>query len=206
MFKHLRQHFVSGLLVLAPLFLTTLIIVYLVRLADAFVVNPVFSVLPFQMDVMFKVILAKLAIAAVVIVLVTLIGLGAEKIFMKQFMLGAEVVLKSIPILNKVYGSVKDIAQAFFGGSKGIFKKVVLVEYPRKGIFALGFVTQDRPWEAGRAIGREVWTIFLPSPPNPATGFFVFVPKEEVIETRLTIEDGIKLVISGGAAIPELLP
>lgn len=203
MFKHLRQHFISGLLVLAPLFLTTLIIIYLVRLADAFVVNPVFNVLPFTMDVTFKVVLAKLAIAVVVIVIVTLIGLGAEKIFVKQFMSGAETVLKSIPILNKVYGSIKDIAQAFFGGNKGIFKKVVLVEYPRKGIFALGFVTQDRPWEAGRVTGKELWTVFLPSPPNPATGLFVFVPKEEVIETRLTVEDGIKLVISGGAAIPE---
>lgn len=206
MFKHCRQHFISGLLVLAPLFLTTIIIVYLVRLADAFVVNPVFSVLPFQMDVTFKVVLAKLAIAAVVIVMVTLIGLGAEKIFMKQFMLGAEVVLKNIPVLNKVYGSVKEIAQAFFGGNKGIFKKVVLIEYPRKGIYALGFVTQERPWEAGRATGRELSTVFVPSPPNPATGFFIFVPKEELIETRLTIEDGLKLVISGGAAIPEILP
>lgn len=204
MFRHLRQHFISGLIVLAPLFLTTLIIVYLIRLADAFIVNPVFNVLPFAMDVTFKIVLAKLAIAAVVIMIVTLIGLGAEKIFLKQFMLGAESVLKSIPILSKVYGSVKDIAQAFFGGNKGIFKKVVIIEYPRKGIFALGFVTQDRPWEAGRATGRELCTIFVPSPPNPATGLFVFVLKEEVIETKLTVEDGIKLVISGGAAIPEL--
>lgn len=205
MFKHLRQHFISGLLVLAPLFLTTLIIVYLVRIADAFVVNPVFSLLPFDMDVTFKVLLAKLAIAAVVIVLVTLIGLGAEKIFMKEFMSGAETILKGIPVLNKVYGSVKDIAQAFFGGNKGIFKKVVFIEYPRKGVYSLGFVTQEKPWEAGRVTGRELVTVFVPSPPNPATGYFIFVPKEEVTETRLTIEDGLKLVISGGAAIPELL-
>ena len=206
MFKHLRQHFISGLLVLAPLFLTTLIIIYLVRLADAFVVNPVFNVLPFQIDATFKVVMAKLAIAAVVLVMVTLIGLGAEKIFMKQFMSGAEGVLKNIPVLNKVYGSVKDIAQAFFGGNKGIFKKVVLVEYPRKGMYALGFVTQERRWEAGRVTGRELSTVFIPSPPNPATGLFIFLPKEEIIETRLTIEDGLKLVISGGAVVPELLP
>ena len=202
MFKHLRQHFISGILVLAPLFLTTLIIIYLVRIADAFIVNPVFSLLPFAMDVTFKVVLTKLAIAAVVVILVTLIGLGAEKIFMKQLLSSAEAVLKSIPVLNKVYGSVKDIAQAFFGGNKGIFKKVVLIEYPRKGVYALGFITQERPWEAGRVTGRELSTVFVPSPPNPATGYFIFVPREELMDSAMSVEEGIRLVISGGAAIP----
>ena len=72
-------------------------------------------------------------------------------------------------------------------------------------MYALGFVTQEKPWEAGRVTGRELSTVFVPSPPNPATGLFVFVPKEDILETRLTIEDGLKLVISGGAVVPELL-
>lgn len=204
MFKHFKTHFVSGLLVLAPLFITIWVVRYLLRLVDALIVNPVFSVLPVPMDATLVVILTKAAIAAVVILLVALIGLGAEKLLVRQMLSGAEALLQTIPFFNKVYGSVKDIAQAFFGDKKGIFRRTVFVEYPRKGIYAVGFVTQERRWEAGRVIGRELVTVFVPSPPNPATGYFILVPKEDVIETRLSIEDGIKLVISGGAAVPSL--
>ena len=202
MFKNFRTHFFSGLLVLAPLFLTLVVVGYLLRLTDAFVVNPLFKVLPFHMDVTFKIFLTKLALGGVVILFVAWIGVGAEKLFVRQFLSGTEMILKSIPVFNKVYGSIKEVAQAFFGDKKGVFKRVVLVEYPRKGVWALGFITQDRQWEAGRVTGKELFTVFVPSPPNPATGCFVFVPKEDVTETALSIEDGIKLVISGGAVIP----
>lgn len=206
MFKKIRTHFVSGLLVLAPLFITIWVIRYLLRLVDGFIVNPVFGVLPFKMDAIVVVVLTKFAIAGLVVLFVALIGLGAERLLVKQFLSGAEILLKNIPVFNTVYGSVKEIAQAFFGDKKGVFRKVVFIEYPRKGIYSLGFITQDKRWEADRATGKELYTVFVPSPPNPATGFFVFVPKEEIVETRLTIEDGIKLVISGGAAVPTLTP
>ena len=103
-----------------------------------------------------------------------------------------------------MYISFKDIAHAFFGDKSGVFKRVVFIEYPRKGIYAMGFVTQEKPWELSIQTGKELVSVFVPSPPNPATGMFVFVPKEEVIETRVTVEEGIKLVISGGAALPAL--
>ena len=204
MIKNFRTHFVSGLLVLAPLFITVWVIRYLLRFVDVLIVNPVFRVLPLHMDATITVILAKIAIALLVVLFVTFIGFGAEKLLVRQAISGAEMLLKGIPVLNKVYGSVKDIAQAFFGDKKGVFKKVVFVEYPRKGIYSLGFITQDKRWEAHRATGKDIFTVFVPSPPNPATGFFIFVPKEEIIDTRLSIEDGIKLVISGGAAIPPM--
>ena len=204
MFKNFRTHFVSGLLVLSPLFITVLVVGYLLRLADAFVVNPLFKILRFGIDAAFTAVLAKLVIAGVVVFLVALIGFGAEKLLFKQALSGAEMLLKNIPVFNKVYGSVKDIARAFFGDKKGIFKRVVFVEVPRKGIYSLGFVTQDKPWDAGRVTGKELTTVFMPSPPNPATGYFIFVPKEDIIDTRLSIEDGIKLVISAGAAVPAL--
>ncbi len=203
--KHFRTHFISGLLVLAPLFLTVIVIGYLVRIADAFVVNPVFRLLPVSdVDSSLKTVLTKIAIGIVVVGLVTLIGLWAEKILFKQFMAAGEGMIKAIPVFNKVYGSIREIAQAFFGDKKGVFKRVVYVEYPRKGAYALGFITQDKPWDIHQRIGKPILTVFIPSPPNPATGLFIFVPVEDIIETDVTVEEGIKLVISGGAAVPPL--
>ena len=202
MWKHLRNHFVTGLVALSPFFLTLMFVEYLVRLADHFVVNPLFQILPFDFDASFKIILTKLVIMLVVILFVTLIGWTAEKFIFKRLFAAWERFLDTIPFFNKIYGSIKEVAQAFFGDKTGVFKRVVYVEYPRKGVYALGFVTQEKPWEIHEKTGKEIVNIFLPHPPNPATGYFIFAPKEEVIASDLTVEEGIRLVISAGAAVP----
>ena len=202
MWKQLRHYFVTGLVALSPFFLTLIFVEYLIRLADHFVVNPLFQILPFDFDASFKIFLTKFVILVVVIIFVTLIGWTAEKFIFKRLFTAWEGFLNTIPFVNKVYGSIKDVAQAFFGDKRGVFKRVVYVEYPRKGVYALAFVTQDKPWDIHKKTGKDILNVFIPSPPNPATGFFIFVPREEIIDSDLTIEDGIKLVISGGAAIP----
>lgn len=200
--KGFKHFFLSGLLVLAPLFLTMVVISYLFKLADAFVVNPVFKVLPFDIDASIQVFLTKILIAVCVVAFVVAIGVAAEKIFARQVMAIGEAILKRIPLFSKVYGSIQEIAQAFFGDKKGIFKRVVFIEYPRKGIYSMGFVTQDKPWEINTLTGKDVQTVFVPSPPNPATGLFVFVPKDEILASNISIEEAVRLVLSGGAAIP----
>ncbi len=202
MWKKFRNHFVTGLVALSPFFLTLFFVGQLVKLSDNFIVNPLFQILPFEFDASFKIILTKLVIGIVVVVFVTIIGWAAEKFIFKRLFSGLESLLKNIPFFNTIYSSIKEVAQAFFGDKTGVFKRVVFVEYPRKGVYSLGFVTQEKPWELGEKTGKEIVNIFLPHPPNPATGFFIFVPKEELIESRLTVEEGIRMVISGGAAIP----
>ncbi len=203
MLKKFRGHFFSGLVILAPFFLTILFIGYLIKLTDHFVVNPVFRLLPLGgIDVQSKIILAKILIFFCVAFFVALLGLMAEKFILRKLLQGGEAFLRSIPIFSKVYISFRDIAQAFFGDKAGVFKRVVFIEYPRKGLYAMGFVTQEKPWELSEKTGKELVSIFLPHPPNPATGYFVFASREEVIETGVTVEEGIKLVISGGAALP----
>ena len=204
MIQKLKNYFVAGLLVLAPLFLTLLIIGYLVRLMDSFIVNPVFKALPQEIDVSSKIFVTKILIAVLVIFFVCLVGLLAKRFIFKQLLSTGDAFLNNIPIFNKVYWSMKEIAQAFFGDKSGVFKRVVFVEYPRKGIYALGFVTQEKRWEIHRVTGKDIVTVFIPSPPNPATGIFVFVPKEELIEIGVTVEEAIRMVISGGAAVPKL--
>ena len=202
MWKKFRNHFFTGLVALAPFFLTLIFVQYLVRLADNFIVNPLFQILPFDFEQSFKIILTKLAIGVVVIIFVTGIGWTAEKFIFKQIFAAWDGFLQTIPFFNRIYSSIKEVSQAFFGDKTGVFKRVVYVEYPRKGIYALGFVTQEKPWEIYDKTGKEIINVFLPHPPNPATGYFIFAPKEEVMDSDLTVEEGIRLVISAGAAIP----
>jgi uncharacterized membrane protein len=127
----------------------------------------------------------------------------ARRFIFKQVLSMIEGFVKNIPIFSHVYGSMKEVAEAFFGDKSGLFKRVVLLEYPRKGIYSMGFVTQEKRWAIHEKTGMEIFTVFVPSPPNPATGNFVFVPKEEIIEINMTIEEGIRLVISGGGSVPK---
>lgn len=204
--QKIRHHFFAGLLVLAPLFLTTVVLGYLIKMADHFIVDPVFEALPFQFDAGIKVVATKITIGVVVFLTILLVGLFAEIFIFKQLIVSIENFFKTIPVFNKIYLSLKEIAQAFLGDKKGVFRRAVFIEYPRKGIYTLGFVTQDRRWEIHEKTGKDILTIFVPSPPNPATGQFVFVPREETVDAAMTVEEGIKLVISGGGAVPLTRP
>ncbi len=204
MLKHLRTHFISGLLVLAPLFLTVIFFGTLVRLTDRWIVNPIFRMLPMSGDVALKVFLTKILIAILVVLFLTFVGIVAEKFVVKRFLLAWEGLLKNIPLLSVVYTSLKEIAGAFGADKKGVFKEVIFVEYPRRGVYAMAFVTLDKKWEVHEKTGKDLVTVFVPSPPNPATGFFIFVPREELIRTQISIEEGLRMVISGGAVVPPL--
>lgn len=202
MWKSLKNHFATGLVALGPLFLAIIFVGYLVRLVDSFIVNPVFRIMPHEFDTTLTVLMAKVTITIIVALFVVVIGWTAEKFIFKRIFLAFEGFLETIPFFNSIYSSIKEVAQAFFGDKRGAFKRVVFVQYPSKGIYALAFVTQDKPWEINDKTGKEMLNIFVPSPPNPATGFFVFVPREEAIDSDMTIEEGIRMVISAGAAIP----
>jgi len=201
-----KSYFFAGLVLLAPLFLSIIFIGYLFKLADKFVVDPLFQALPLEMDEEIKIFLTKLLLAALVALFVALIGWATRKFLVKNLFRFGESILKNIPVFNRIYIVLKEITSVFFDDKKGFFKRVVFVEYPRKGLYTLGFVTQDRPWELGKATGRDIVNVFIPHPPNPTAGFLVFVPREDVLEGGITVEEGIKLVISAGGAIPPLKP
>lgn len=201
MFKHFRSYFVSGLVTLAPLFLTVLVLFYLVRLADAFVVNPVFRLLPFTFDAPSRALAAKVIIALAVAVFITLLGLAAQKFLFRKILESGEAVILTIPVFNRVYRSFKEISQAIFGDKSGIFKRVVFVEYPRKGVYALGFVTQEKEWKMTET-PESLLSVFIPNPPNPTTGNVILAPRKDTVETDMSIEEGIRFCISGGAVVP----
>jgi uncharacterized membrane protein len=105
-------------------------------------------------------------------------------------------------MINKIYGAIKEVSNAFLGQDRGTFRKVVLVECPRKGMYAIGFVTSEVKGEAQMKTEETVVNVFVPSTPNPTTGFLLLVPKEQVIPLDMSVEDGLKMIVSGGIVTP----
>ena len=109
-----------------------------------------------------------------------------------------------MPVVRSIYNGVKQIAETVFAQSERSFEKACLIEYPRKGIWAIGFVSTSAKGEIAKRAktDAEMMSIFLPTTPNPTSGFLLFVPKEDVIELDMTVEDAAKLVISAGLVYP----
>lgn len=202
--KKLRGYFIAGLVILAPIFLTLLVLVYLVRLADTFVVNPLFRLLPFDIDLQSRILLAKVVIALAVIAFVIFLGMMTREFMVRRLLEFGESVLERIPLLNRVYRSLKDISRAMFGNKSGIFQRVVFIQYPSAGLYVLGFVTSESFPPISEKLGGEFVNVFVPSPPNPTTGYSMLVPRANLIDSGMTVEEGIKYSVSYGAALPAL--
>ncbi|MGI6452377.1 MAG: DUF502 domain-containing protein [Syntrophomonadaceae bacterium] len=127
-------------------------------------------------------------------VIIILVGLVSQNFLGKKILLWWEGLLIRIPLLGKVYGTVKRIVKAFFASEKKSFRQVVLVEFPRQGMYSLGFITNDSfPY-----LEKECFTIFVPTTPNPTSGFFVVVPKDQVILLDISVERGFEMIMSAG--------
>jgi len=139
------------------------------------------------------------------VVLVTGIGLLARYYLGKQMITWADNVMLRVPVLNKIYGTIKQV-DAAFAGNKNSFKTVVLVEYPREGLFSIGFITSDSQDEVSGKLDRKTVCVFIPTTPIPTSGFLVIVPAEKVTKLDMSVADGFKYIISLGALTQESLP
>jgi uncharacterized membrane protein len=143
-----------------------------------------------------------LVATGVVVLLVTGLGYLSNYVFGKYFLSIGERAIQRIPGVGAVYNSVKQIVATFGSQNRNLFSKVVLIEYPRKGVWTLGFLTNKQQGEAQSLIGTETWTVFVPTSPNPTSGFLLMLPRHEIIELEMTVGDGMKMIISGGAVVP----
>jgi uncharacterized membrane protein len=140
------------------------------------------------------------------LVIIFLVGLLTRNLVGRLFFSWVEGVLTSIPFVRSVYSAVKDLVGGFvFGGKGRTFRKVVMVEYPRKDLFTIGFVTNEMAFTAPDGKVIDFFNVYVPNPPNPTSGVLVLVPKTDAIQLSLTIEEGLKLVLSGGIVLPEEL-
>ena len=200
----LKKYFVTGLVVITPVFLTFFLILWLVRFVDGIVggVANVFLADLIGAESVSGTIKAIVFIAIILLIILT--GMFARNYFGRKLIELGEWILSTIPIVNKVYRAIQQIAAVFISEKREAFSKAVLFEYPRKGIYSIGFVTRDAGGEVKEKLDKEMVSLFLPTTPNPTSGFLLFVPKDEIIVLDMPIEESLKLIISGGAVLPEL--
>ena len=138
----------------------------------------------------------------IVIIIITLLGYGS-RIFLGRMVFNFfEGILGKVPFINLVYNTVKQIVDTFSQQNNAIFQEVVLIEYPRKGIYAVGFLTNQARGEIQEKTGEHLVNVFVPTTPNPTSGFLLMLPNEAIIPMEMTIAEGMKLIISGGAVAP----
>lgn len=137
------------------------------------------------------------------VVLVSVVGVLARYYFGKRLIAWADHLMLRVPVLNKIYGTIKQVDEAFTSGKKSSFKTVVLVEYPRAGIYSVGFLTSDQADEVRRKTDKKCVCVFIPTTPIPTGGFLIIVPEETVIKLDMSVADGLKYIISVGALSQE---
>jgi uncharacterized membrane protein len=199
-----RNAFLSGLLLLAPLAVTLMVFFWLIEavggrvrpLYDRFLPESLADI-PYMWDIL---------ATGIVFILITWLGF-LSRYFLGKYLLGVgERFLETIPGVNSVYGSVKQIVQTFSSQNRNLFTKVVLIQFPRPGLYAIAFLTNKTQGEPQTKTTEEVWTLFVPTTPNPTSGFLIMVPKSEIVELDMSVGDGMKFVISGGAVVPPWPP
>jgi uncharacterized membrane protein len=140
------------------------------------------------------------------VVMVSVVGVLARYYFGKRLIAWADGVMLRVPVLNKIYGTIRQVDEAFTSGKKSSFKTVVLVEYPREGIYSVGFITSEREDDVQRRTGKKCVCVFIPTTPIPTGGFLIIVPEEKIMKLDMSVADGFKYIISVGALANESAP
>ena len=138
--------------------------------------------------------------------LIGAVGLLARNYFGKRLIEWVDSALLKVPLLNKIYGATKQVNDAFSSTNKTAFRTVVLVEFPREGMYSMGFITSEQQDEVQMKTGQKLVCVFIPTTPNPTSGFLVMTPESEVTKLDMSVADGIKYIISLGSIIPEYTP
>ena len=146
-----------------------------------------------------------LAAFVLAIILIGIVGLLARNYFGKTVIGWVDMLLLRVPLLNKIYGATKQVNDAF-SGSKTSFRTVVLVEFPRSGSYSIGFITSDQQEEVQAKTNQKVVCVFVPTTPNPTSGFLLLIPEDKVIKLDMSVADGIKYIVSLGSIIPDYTP
>jgi uncharacterized membrane protein len=194
LFGHLRRWFIAGILALLPIGITAWVLVRVFFAIDGTVLPYVSRWVGYQVPGLGFL---------VTILLVLLVGAFASNFIGRTVIHRFEELFAKLPLISRIYIAVKQIGEGVIGSRKNLFERVVMFEYPRRGSWAMGFVTSKHhgPLES-RAEG-DWYHVFVPTTPNPTSGFLLFLPATDLVDLDLTVEDGLKLVISGGAVSPD---
>lgn len=203
MLRSIRNAFVSGLLLLAPVGVTIFVVNFLIQKIGLPTRQVFFFFIPRdQSNNIWIEYVLYVAAVFVVVVFITLLGWLSKRLIGRALVNFFERIVDTVPVVRSVYNTVKQIRDTFVQQQKAVFQKAVLLEYPRTGVWVLGFLTGRGKGEVQYRTDSDLLNIFVPTTPNPTSGFLLMVPKEEVYELDMSIPDAMKLIISGGAVVP----
>jgi len=194
----LKNYFLTGLLVILPIFITVYVILFLIRIMDAILKYIPAKYLP---ETYLHIHIPGLGLILVVI-LVFVVGLLARNIVGRRIVRFGENLVDRIPLVRVLYAGVKQLLEPLFLQKTDAFKRVALLEYPRRGAYVLGFITGESKGEVQSKTSKNMVNIFVPTTPNPTSGFYILIPDDELILLNMSVEDAFKLIISGGIVSP----
>ena len=200
--SNLRNNFLTGLAVIIPVFITTYLIWSTIGIVDGWVL----PLIPEKYALDKFIGIDVKGIGVIIFLLFTVfIGSLTKGYFGRTILKSAESLVDRMPVVRSIYNGIKQIAETVFSQSNNSFERACLVEYPRKGIWAVAFVSTKTKGEVSEKIGKnkELFSIFLPTTPNPTSGFLLFLPEKDIIFLDMTVEDAAKLVISAGLVTPK---
>ena len=195
--EHLRTYFIAGLLVTGP----TLLTLYIIWLIVAFIDNSVGALLPSQFNPQTYLHVPGIGLVIVVVGL-TFIGAATAGVLGRVYLRLSERIVARMPIVRGIYSAVTQIFETVLAKKSNSFREVVMVEWPRPGMWTLAFVTAAVEGEIATHTGADWIAVYVPTTPNPTSGYLIFVPRKDAITLEMSVEDAIKYVISTGIVTP----
>ncbi len=194
----LKKYLIAGILVWLPLGVTVLVVKLFVDMMDkTLLLIPV----EYRPEQLLGFALPGLGvILSILIILLT--GMIAANLLGGKLVAFWEMLLSRIPLVRSVYSAVKQLTETLFSSSGQSFRKVLMIEYPRKGLWTLAFQTGTDIGEAQKKTGEDVVSVYMPTTPNPTSGFFLMIPKKDVIELDMSVDEGLRMIISMGVVVP----
>ncbi len=200
--KPVQRYLVAGLLVWVPLGVTFVILKLIVDMMDQTLVLLPTAYHPENL-LGFRIPGLGILLTGVVVFLT---GVLAANLVGRQLFKAWDAILHRIPVVRSIYGGAKNFTEVLLGDTNQSFKRVVLIEWPRKGTYAIGFLTGSRVDEVSHRTGEEMVSVFVPTTPNPTSGFVFFMPRREVTELDMDVESAFKLIVSLGVVAPRWAP
>jgi uncharacterized membrane protein len=194
--KVVRRYFLTGLLVLAPTVVTGWLVYKIFITIDNIIE-------PFQRK--FPLIDIPGIGFVIVLLLIVITGFLASNLIGRRVIAAAERLLRRLPIIRRIYTASKELSEVFFTDKKTAFQRVVLIRYPHHNSFAIAFVTNEKVGPVSDVVGEELINVFIPTTPNPTSGFMLMIPLHDTFSLPINVEEAMKMVISGGAFAPQLL-
>ena len=197
--RRLRNHLIAGLLIWIPVMVTVWVIRFLSRILDqSLVLLPP----PWRPEALVGQYVPGVGIIlSFILLLVT--GVLVRNLFGGRIVAGFEDLVRRIPVIGAVYGGAKTFSETVLTDKGKSFKQVVMVEFPRKGIFSVGFITSEELEEVQAKTEQDVVCVFVPTTPNPTTGFIVLVPRDEVVRLDMTVDEAVKMLLTLGVVVPK---